>query len=288
MIPREVVTSEEHGPFAMKTDLGWGVVGLMSDSSNESDSQQRSKSRVVLTALAREISSPSEAVQLYGCKDNCGDSVSDSPRRVGLKEEPPSGQLDEQTCDNQGKSERLHGCVDTEHIGKLLFDYSTKISNFSVAMKESKARLLSDDSCVLKPFFGDKLQRKFPFVLPQPNELEITEMSSRSKCRKVHFMFNEFWERWRNAYLSQIQQRADWQGDKRDLQVGEVDIISGESLPRCQWKLDHVFEVNTGSDGKFRKVKVQVCNPGLTNRGEHTKILRFQYNKPVLLVENEN
>ena len=115
----------------------------------------------------------------------------------------------------------------------------------NIALRES--RLLNDAFCVRKPSFGQKLQRKFPFVLSQPKKLEITETSCLRKRRKVHFLCNEFWEIWRKAYLSQMQQRLKWQRDKRDLQIGEVVPITDESLPQCQWKLDRVFEVNPGS-----------------------------------------
>jgi len=49
LIPREVVTSPGHGPFAQRTDLGWGIIGMVDPSQVEEDTDGIGHSYQILT-----------------------------------------------------------------------------------------------------------------------------------------------------------------------------------------------------------------------------------------------
>jgi hypothetical protein len=73
LVPREVIPPVGDGPFAMKTDLGWGIVGLITNVENaHSDSithhvcSKETGSHIVLRTGAREVMSPAEILQFFG------------------------------------------------------------------------------------------------------------------------------------------------------------------------------------------------------------------------------
>ena len=68
LVPREVVPPVDNGPFAQKTDLGWGIIGLLDVRDCNSASfvcSAVSGSRIVLRTSAKEILSPQQIAQFF-------------------------------------------------------------------------------------------------------------------------------------------------------------------------------------------------------------------------------
>jgi len=90
LVPRDVIPPVGNGPFAQRTDLGWGIVGLISGDGNATSdfhcSQHicsvKSGSRIVLRTTAKEVITPQEILGFFGREEGYsskkGHSVEDA------------------------------------------------------------------------------------------------------------------------------------------------------------------------------------------------------------------
>lgn len=112
--------------------------------------------------------------------------------------------------------------------------------------------------------------------LPPPGEFQKEDMYIRKHWRRVQFLMEQFWSRWRREYLTQITLRQKWQGERRNIKEGDIVLVKDVDLPRNQWPLGRVIESNPDEDGLVRRVKVKL----------QSDILERTVHKLVLLIEN--
>ena len=68
----------------------------------------------------------------------------------------------------------------------------------------------------------------------------------------------DFWKRWTNEYLNQLNVRSKWNTGSADIiKIGTIVILKDENLPPLRWKLGGVIEVRPGDDGIVRVVIVK-------------------------------
>lgn len=106
-----------------------------------------------------------------------------------------------------------------------------------------------------------------PVTATRPNRHELIE-----KIRQ------HFWERWRQEYISELQQRTKWRIEQQGLTCGDVVVLKEDNLPPLQWRLGRVCRLYPGSDGVSRVADVT------TSRG----IIRRAINKLCLLPTSES
>ena len=134
------------------------------------------------------------------------------------------------------------------------------------------------------------LTMKCNVVLPPPSEFQRADVYSRKRWRRVQYLTNEFWNRWRKEFLRSLQIRQKWIRPKRNLQRGGVVIVSDEVLSRNQWKLGRVVEVYASEDNLVRKVKLAMADSTLDNKGRRRRSVSHlvrPVHKLVLLLANE-
>lgn len=112
--------------------------------------------------------------------------------------------------------------------------------------------------------------------LPPPGEFLKEDIYIRKRWRRVQFLMEQFWSRWRREYLAQITLRQKWHGVRRNIKEGDIVLVKDVDLPRNQWPLGGVIESNPDEDGLVRRVKVKLQS-GILERTVH---------KLVLLIEN--
>ena len=69
-------------------------------------------------------------------------------------------------------------------------------------------------------------------VLPPPSEFQRADLYSRKRWRRVQYLVNQFWLRWRKEYLQSLQTRNKWSKDQRSLSVGDVVIVTEPDVSR--------------------------------------------------------
>lgn len=132
------------------------------------------------------------------------------------------------------------------------------------------------------------LMMKSSIIYPPPGEYVSQDLYLRKRWRQVQFLANEFWDRWKKEYLLSLQQRQIWQKNRRDTKVNDIVILREESSPRNHWKIARVVEVYPSSDGRVRKVKLQLSDSSLDSQGKRTTkptYLDRPVQKTVLLLE---
>jgi hypothetical protein len=80
LAPREVIPPVACGPFAQRTDLGWGIVGLISGADmdemnalNHHICSEESGSRIVLRTKAKEVISPKDIMEFFCREEGFGE-----------------------------------------------------------------------------------------------------------------------------------------------------------------------------------------------------------------------
>lgn len=65
-------------------------------------------------------------------------------------------------------------------------------------------------------------------------------------------MFKQFWVRWHNEVLTNMQERKKWRRERENLKIGQLVLIKDENSPPSHWKLARVVELAPSNDGLVR------------------------------------
>ena len=102
------------------------------------------------------------------------------------------------------------------------------------------------------------------------------------RWRRVQYLAECFWQRWRTYYLANMQERSKWTHKRRNLREGDLVLIRNKSEKRNSWPIGLVKEVKTSKDGLVRSVKIQSSDKE-TPRG----LLERPISELILLVAND-
>ena len=124
---------------------------------------------------------------------------------------------------------------------------------------------------------------KSDVIFPPPGEFQRNDLYCRRHYRRVQYLANQFWSRWRAEYLSSLQTRQKWGGESRNMLVGDIVLIKDSEIftKRNGWPIARVEEVFPSDDGLVRKVRLRVGN----KQADKSCLLMRPVAKLVLLVE---
>ena len=145
---------------------------------------------------------------------------------------------------------------------------------------------LSDPTSLIPLSPVQLLTLKPDVVLPPPGDFVAADLYCRRRWRRVQYLADEFWRRWRDEYLHSLQPRQKWTTQKRNLQTDDVVLLKDDDLwasRRNRWHLGRVAEVFPDKKGTVRQVNVKVCNDD-----EEVITLKRPIAKLVLLLEATN
>ncbi|KAL6471732.1 hypothetical protein MHYP_G00203820 [Metynnis hypsauchen] len=130
---------------------------------------------------------------------------------------------------------------------------------------------------------------KSKVALPPPGVFVKEDLYATKRWRRVQYLIEQFWGRWKREYLLNISTRQKWHLPQRNLKVDDIVIIKDDNLPRNHWQLGRVVETVQESDGLVRRVKVQVGERKPHRKQDpHSKpsVIERPIQKLVLLLEN--
>ncbi|KAI5616610.1 hypothetical protein C0J50_23778, partial [Silurus asotus] len=81
------------------------------------------------------------------------------------------------------------------------------------------------------------LTMKNSVPLPPPGKFVCEDLYARKRWRRVQYLSEQFWSRWRKEYLVNISLRQQWHMPRRNVHVGDVVIVKEDNIPRYEWKL---------------------------------------------------
>ena len=122
------------------------------------------------------------------------------------------------------------------------------------------------------------LLMKSKVVLSPPGNFTRPDLYTRKRWRRVQYLADQFWTRWRREYCALQFKRQKWNNIKRSNQVGDIVLMCDEDIPRNKWPLARITKVYPSSDGLVRKVQLkQASGDKLLDRPIHKLILIFPH-----------
>ena len=145
---------------------------------------------------------------------------------------------------------------------------------------------LTEVECIIPLTPNHVLTKKPNLLLPPPGRFLESDQYARKRWRRVQFLSDQFWKRWRKEYLHLLQSRTKWVARKRNMKEGDVVIISDNVFePRSQWRLGRIENLYQSEDGLVRKVKLRMADTHLDRFGRrHFSFLERPIHNIVLLI----
>ncbi|XP_071577728.1 uncharacterized protein [Temnothorax nylanderi] len=102
--------------------------------------------------------------------------------------------------------------------------------------------------------------------IPEPNWSEMPS-NRLTRFQYVAKLTQQFWARWSNEYLSNLQQRFKWNREDRasKIEIRAMVVLRDEQAPPMRWALGRIVECHSGQDGITRVVSVKTSK-GVTKR----------------------
>ncbi|XP_061187504.1 uncharacterized protein LOC133195627 [Saccostrea echinata] len=97
-----------------------------------------------------------------------------------------------------------------------------------------------------------------PFVDLNPKDMY------KEQWRRVQYLAERFWNRWKQEYLQTLQPRRKWQCDKTNLNRGDTVLLKEPESHRNNWPLGMVENAICGKDGRVRKAEVRITKNGFS------------------------
>ncbi|KAI2647813.1 Xanthine phosphoribosyltransferase [Labeo rohita] len=143
------------------------------------------------------------------------------------------------------------GTLDDSCLRAFLYEAMTTVNSRPLTVD------CLNDPKSLRPITPNHLLTlKSAITLPPPGKFVNEDVYARKRWRRVQFLAEQFWSRWRKEYLVNIAARQKWNVSKRNLEVDDVVMVKEENLPRSEWKLGRIQEVIFSGDGLVRRAKI--------------------------------
>ncbi|KAL4230450.1 hypothetical protein ACF0H5_010832 [Mactra antiquata] len=131
-----------------------------------------------------------------------------------------------------------------------------------------------DDPKTLEPLTPNHiLTSKCNVPYPIPGEYVKEDMYLRKRWRRVQYLLEQFWSRWKKEYMAQISLRQQWHEPRRNIRIGDIVLVKDINFPRNQWPLAKVVQANPDDDGLVRRVFVKLGRGGILERSVHKLVL---------------
>ena len=136
---------------------------------------------------------------------------------------------------------------------------------------------INDPTCLpLSPC--QLLTMKSKVILPPPGVFEKEDLYCRKRWRRVQYLANEFWQRWRKEYLGSLQARQKWNKVRRNFMVDDIVLLKEDGVKRNNWPMGRVIQVFPDDKGLVRSVQLKTAYSN--------ELFSRPINKIVLLVES--
>ncbi|KAK3737369.1 hypothetical protein QZH41_002291 [Actinostola sp. cb2023] len=252
--PLEVLPSGGKGPFAMRLRHGWTVSGpLHIQPQATSQGCNATSHRITVQELEsiKEVITQS-VMTMFELDFNDHSSTSDDSslsqedkeflsiadqgtRRVDGHYELPLPSRDPNVVmpNNRVQAEKRAGWQRKKMLRND--EYHRDYTNF---INSRPLTFISNDIDDLEPLTPSHLlTTKSAVIVPPPGNFQKGDVYMKRRWRRVQYLTNLFWTRWKKEYLVTLQQRHKWQNPGRNLTVGDVVIIKDENASRNSWSM---------------------------------------------------
>ncbi|KAA0200321.1 hypothetical protein HAZT_HAZT010870 [Hyalella azteca] len=100
-----------------------------------------------------------------------------------------------------------------------------------------------------------------PATLEEYTERDILAYGKR-RWRRIQYLAEQFWIRWRKEYIQSLQPRRKWLHQKPSLNTRDVVLLRNVTTRRNHWPIGRVMETKRSPDGRVRTATIRVGTPG--------------------------
>ncbi|CAB3991460.1 OTU domain-containing [Paramuricea clavata] len=120
------------------------------------------------------------------------------------------------------------------------------------------------------------LTMKSKIVMPPPGNFQRADLYLRKRWKRVQYLVEIFWTRWKREYLNTLQMRKKWNRPQRSFEIGDVVPVLDERTSINLWPLARFIDITPDSVSAVRSVKAKTA----------TSTLERPIVKLVILLEN--
>lgn len=146
------------------------------------------------------------------------------------------------------------------HLKKILGSTTCTFEELSTVTVQIEAVLNSRPLCPLTGDMDD-LDALTPnhFLtghqyVPIPDDTENEERQLVTRYDHLQGLFHTVCRRYKEEYITRLQQRPKWLGTSPPVRVGALVLIREENVATTKWQLGRIVETHAGSDGLVRVV----------------------------------
>lgn len=173
-----------------------------------------------------------------------------------------------------GMAARYSERMTTEGLRTAFYEVMATINSRPLAMET-----ITKTDTIITP--NHLLTMKPNFLPPPPGHFDNTEVYGRNMYRKTQQLAEEFWCKWKSAYLPKIEGRARWERVRDNIKVGDIVVVPEESEIRNEWKMGRITGTHKGADGLVRKVSILIGTSQLDNKGRAVSSTRTTLERPI-------
>ncbi|XP_070067104.1 uncharacterized protein [Drosophila virilis] len=89
-------------------------------------------------------------------------------------------------------------------------------------------------------------------LLPLSKHPDDLDVLTPAHFPRDTYLQQVFWARWREEYLTLLQQRSKWRTPQPGFSINDVVLVKDEKLPPLKWPIARVLDLISGSDGVSR------------------------------------
>lgn len=105
------------------------------------------------------------------------------------------------------------------------------------------------------------LTQKASPVLAPPGDFELKDLYKTQWCQ-VQSLADCFGNRWRQEYLTTLQTRRKWKGEKPNVKEGHIVLLKDNQVKRNEWPVGIVVKAIPSDDKRVRKIEVKIVKQG--------------------------
>lgn len=150
------------------------------------------------------------------------------------------------------------------HIKRVMGNSHLTFEELTTLFAQVEAILNSRPMCPLSPS-PNEMSALTPghFLIGRPLTAlplpPIVEQGSNEAKRyaRMEKIRQHFWDRWRNEYVSQLQQRTKWKKNTCSLKLGDMVLLKEDQSPPLCWRLGLIEKLYAGPDNISRVADVK-------------------------------
>lgn len=136
--------------------------------------------------------------------------------------------------------------------------FRTLLCNIEAIMNSRPITPLTDDPTDMQALTPGHFLINGPLIVPPPfRHVNEENLEGRKLWIERQKMLEHFWQRWKNEYLTTLQERKKWRREKENVKIGQLVLIRDENLPPTQWRLGRIAELLPGRDDLIRNVMIK-------------------------------